>query len=80
MLLRVESFWYSHTMPITPTKPEKTPPNSTLVLGREWFTKISAVEGISLSAQQNAILAALDEGGLKENERQRALRDLLTRS
>jgi hypothetical protein len=50
------------------------------VLGREWFTKISAVEGISLSEQQDAIIAALDERGLKGHERQRALRELLTRS
>lgn len=59
-------------MPIAPTKPEKTLPNSTLVLSREWFTKISAVEGINLSEQQDAILAALDERGLTGNERQRA--------
>ena len=67
-------------MPMPPTKPEKAPPKSTMVLGREWYTKISAVEGISLSPQQAAILAALDERGLKGNERQHALRDLLTRS
>ena len=67
-------------MPTARTKPEKAPPKSTMVLGRDWFTKISAVEGISLSEQQDAILAALDERGLTGNERQRALRDLLTRS
>jgi hypothetical protein len=67
-------------MPIAPTKPENAPPKSTLVLGRDWFTKVSAAEGISLSAQQAAILAALDERGLKGHERQRALRELLTRS
>jgi hypothetical protein len=64
----------------TRTNAAKTPPKSTLVLGRDWFTKISAVEGISLSAQQDAILAALDERGLTGNARQRALRDLLTGS
>jgi hypothetical protein len=80
MLLRVEALCYGHTMSIAPTKPEKAPPNSPLVLGREWFTKISAVEGISLSERQDAIIAALDERGLKGHERQRTLRDLLTRS
>jgi hypothetical protein len=68
-------------MPTAPTKPEKAPPKSTTVLGREWFAKISAVEGISLSAQQDAILAALDdERDLIGDERQHALRDLVGRS
>jgi hypothetical protein len=67
-------------MPFSPTKPAKATPKSTMVLGRDWFTKISAVEGINLSAQQNAILAALDEQGLTGDQRQRALRDLLTSS
>jgi hypothetical protein len=64
----------------TRTKSAKAPPKSSMVLGREWFTKISAVEGISLSAQQAAILAALDERSLTGNERRHALRELLTRS
>jgi hypothetical protein len=67
-------------MPTTATKPEKTLPNASIVLGREWFTKISAVEGISLTSQQDAILTALDNRGLTGNERQRALRELLTSS
>ena len=67
-------------MPMTSDKPEKSSPKPTMLLGREWFTKICAVEGISLSPQQDGILAALDKRGLMGDERQRAISDLLTRS
>jgi hypothetical protein len=80
MLRSIASLCYRQIMPETRTKPTNAPPKSTNILGRDWFAKIGAVEGISLSEQQNAILAALDERGLTGNARQLALRDLLTRS
>jgi hypothetical protein len=55
-----------------PSKPSRRTPKD-FVLGRQHFAKISAIEGIHLTAEMEADFAEFDRLGLSPEERRKAI-------
>jgi len=51
----------------------RTAPETPVAIGRAAFAKISEVEGIRLSAEEEAMLAEFDRKGLSAEERRKAI-------
>lgn len=56
-----------------PESSPQRPGSAVFVLGRDRFAQISAVEGITLTADMRATLDRFDRDGLSPEERRRAI-------
>ena len=65
--------WYVQTMPPQKKSTSKKRTSTKLVIGRERFARISAVEGIKLSPAMKKRLARFDRAGLTAAERRREI-------
>ena len=62
----------------SPDAPRPTPAGFTL--GRQAFARISAVEGIHLTAEMEARFAEFDDQGLSANQRRRAISEAMPKN